>query len=440
MKSNKQYRPLIMPLLMLALVGSTLSGCGGLPTPSPIATSTPPTIAPPPPVPPPPPPPPPGDSGGTATTTPTGGGDTPPPTDPVAPPPAPVPPPPPGGTPTGSFAKPKGIYVLDSQGGTLVNGISLRDNNIRDYPFVSGYTWRQVWSTFETSEGVYDFSLIDAIIAKLIQKGEKKLTLLIGNAGSQEPAYIAAHPGVTTRDWVDTKTNSTYPRAVPWDPYLQERLVVFTEALANHLVPDTSGTMVPLRDHPILDQVDLGLAGLGRIRNEKGIAISSLPGYTRQNLINAVLANLHAATDKFPKKFTSVGLWNVTDQTASPALWDDLRLAILGEFDGVKNPRVGFFQENLAASIDLDTGELTGTPSTAFAAPLYLSKDQTFIVFQALETWGKSDKTANTTPPDGINYGYTTYGSLYYELYVNDVDDPAMASSYQTWHDLFQTQ
>jgi len=338
---------------------------------------------------------------------------------------------------SGAFAKPRGIYVLDSKGGTLINGVSLRDNNIRDYSFVSGYTWRQVWSTFETSEGVYDFSLIDAIIAKLIEKGGKKLTLLIGNAASEEPAYIAAHTGVTTRDVVDTKTGLTTQRAVPWDPYLQERLVAFTEALANHPVLDANGTLIPLRDHPILDQVDLGLAGLGRIRKEDGIAISSLPGYTRQNLIDAVLFNLHAATDNFPKKFTSIGLWNVTDETTDPALWDDIRLAILGEFDGVKNPRVGFFQENLAASIDPDTGELIGTPSTEFAAPLYLSKDQTFIVFQALETWGASDKTANTTPSDGINYGYTTYGSLYYELYVNDVDDPTMASSYQTWQDTF---
>ena len=339
-----------------------------------------------------------------------------------------------GGTADASFEKPQGIYVLDSQAGEMINGVSLRDANIRDYSFVAGYTWRQTWATFEKAEGEYDFTLIDAIIAKLLPIG-KKLTLLIGNAGSEEPAYIAAHAGVATRDVVDLKTGLTVKRAAPWDPYLQTRLVAFAQALADHPVPDASGTRVPLRDHPVLAQVNLGLAGVGRIRNEQGELIAEIPGYTRQNLIDAALFHLHAATDAFPDQFTAIGFWNVTDQTVSPALWEDLRLAILGEFDGVKNPRVGFFQENLAASLDVETDTLTGYPGTEFAAPLYLSQDATFIVFQALEPWGKSEKTANTTPSDGMDYGYETYGGLYYELYVGDLDDPAMASSYQAWHE-----
>ncbi|MEK7286412.1 MAG: beta-galactosidase [Nitrospirota bacterium] len=351
---------------------------------------------------------------------------------------SPLPPPPPPPPPS-SANKPKGIYVLDSQGGELINGVSLRDRNIRDYPFVAGYAWRQVWATFEPSEGVYDFALIDGIIAKL-NPINKSLTILIGNAASAEPAYIIAHPGVAT--WTMQKSTGPVTRAVPWDPYLTGRLRAFAMAMGNHLVPDPSGKMVPFRDHPLLVNVDFGLAGLGRIRDEAAGGaknyIKDIPGYTRENLTKAVLDHLDAATDAFPNKFVEIGLWNVEDKTLSPHLWEHLTGQILAEFDGVKHPKVGFFQENLAASKDLATGVITGTPSVAFAAPLlYPAKNSTFTVLQALETWGASAKSANTTPNDGIQYGYDTFGTEYFEIYVTDIDKLAYQADFQKWHNFF---
>jgi len=129
-------------------------------------------------------------------------------------------------------------------------------------------------------------------------------------------------------------------------------------------------------------------------------------------------------------------------QTAGVATWFDTHKGlnmILAEFDGSKNPRLGFFQENLAASKDTVTGVITGFPKTNFATPLSSSKDRTFTMFQMLQSWnnpfGDPAKTANTIPADAIKYAYETYGCAYFEIYVADLDDQDYWPSFQAWHD-----
>lgn len=328
------------------------------------------------------------------------------------------------------FPRPRGIFALDSRTGTY------RDANIRDYPFVAGYAWRTSWENFETSEGVYDFSSIDHIIGKLQPIG-KKLSIQI----TGEPKYIIQKPGVTTYSYTD-KFGQQVTKAVPWDSALRTRYRTFMKALADHRVPNTAagGALTPLRDHPSLYRVLVGVGiGIGWIR-EEGFELSGFPGYTRSNFVDAIKEGLHAVTDELPNKFVSLGFWRVTDNIASPELWEDLRAEILGEFDEVKNSRVGFFMENVAASKDSVTGTVTGTPMTSFAAPLFLSKDSTHITFQALQGWNQpfSDpsKTANAVPADGLRYANETFGCTYFELYVADLDDRNYWASFQEWNNL----
>ena len=39
----------------------------------------------------------------------------------------------------------------------------------------------------------------------------------------------------------------------------------------------------------------------------------------------------------------------------------------------------------------------------------------------------------NATPADGINYAFSTYGSTYFELYVNDIDAPVYRDELSIW-------
>lgn len=326
----------------------------------------------------------------------------------------------------------RGIYVLDSKRGEN------RDANIRDYDFIDGYVWRMRWSDFEISEGVYDFSKVDDIIAK-VQRVDKKLTLLLGGAMNAEPTYIANRQGVIT--WQDQSIHAK--RAVPWEPYLLQRFKVFSEAMANHQVKDANGKLMPLRDHPTLANINFGVAGLGEIR-ERGFSISNFPNYSRDNFTNSVKNSLHAQTDKFPNKFVYIGLYNINDKIFSPNLWEHIQINILNEFDGIKNPRVGFWQDNMAARKNLATGVVTGYPAIAFATPLYESKNSTFIMMQALQGWkhpfANPDKVANASPFDGIKYAYETFGAKYFELYAVDIDNKDYWPMFQEWHDLLNAK
>lgn len=317
---------------------------------------------------------------------------------------------------------PRGIYALDDARGVH------RDGKIRDYPFVTGYTLRMAWSAFESAPGHYDFSPIDHIIARLEPLG-KKLTLLRGSGGSQagEPAYVAAAPGTTTYWYANTRRRVGLRRAVPWDPYLQDRFRAFVRALADHRVPSQArgGLPVPLREHPVLANLNLGIPGLGPIR-ERETRLTQMPGYSRARLIDAIKEGLATVTDAFPDTVVFVGFWSVRDHQTEPPLWEAIRSAVLAEFDGQRRPRVGFWQENLAARLDPVTGAVKGFPSSAFAAPLHRSRHEAYAMFQALQGWQQPfedrSKTANASPADALQYAYETFGTTYVELYAADLD------------------
>lgn len=238
-------------------------------------------------------------------------------------------------------AAPCGIYALDSRGGAH------RDANIRDYPFVEGYVLRPSWSELEPQAGAYDFTMIDAVVKKLQAIG-KKLSLEMMRP--PEPAYLVERSGALT--WFDTWRDLNTVRPAPWDPYTLERFKALARAMAEHPVPDSTkgGTKTRLRDHPVLANINFGIPGAhAAIRSPVQFRLIDMPGYTREKFKSAVLESLYAMTGNFPAKAAYIGFWTVQDGQ-SPALWEDIQSAIHSEFDGIRNPRVGFFQENLAAS------------------------------------------------------------------------------------------
>ncbi|MEO6721508.1 MAG: hypothetical protein ABIN67_14160, partial [Ferruginibacter sp.] len=161
-------------------------------------------------------------------------------------------------------AQPTGIYVLDNNQGAY------RDSNIRSYSFVDGFVWRTSWPDIETAQGVYNYAGIDHIIHRL-DSINKKLTILFG-AYSVEPPYIALQAGVTTYSFTDPISNVTTTRVVPYDAYLLQRFRTFLSALANHQVYSlTTGTMVALKNHPVLSNIATNIPGLGAIRNVNGL-------------------------------------------------------------------------------------------------------------------------------------------------------------------------
>ena len=327
-----------------------------------------------------------------------------------------------------NFPCPRGIYVLDSMAGTTnINGVSMRDANIRTNDFVTGYALRVDWSTMEPTQDQFDFTLIDWNVRRLASRG-LKLSFLFMNT---DPAWIAQTPSVIT--WYDSSAGRN--RAVPWDAFLLTRLDMFLHALAEHTIDG-----VKFKDHPVLAVVNAGLAGANlAIRDPASVPMRSMIGYTRTNLTDAVLRNLRSAVTNFPVQFVQTGFWPVTDAQNNPTLWEALRQSILAEFNGVTRPRVGFWMENLAASRSAPGQDpITGKPITSFGAPLYLSQTNTWANFQALTSWRQpfnnyNSSVTNATPADGMLYANSTYGSTYFELYVADVDYSGYRADFEMW-------
>ena len=267
----------------------------------------------------------------------------------------------------GAFPQPRGLYVLDSQAGTNISGVSMRDANIRDLRFVTGYALRPAWETLEPARDAFDFTIIDWNVRRLAALGQKlSVWVLI-----TDPPWLAQTPGVTT--WFDSDPRVNRLRAVPWDPLLLERLETFVSALAQHTIDG-----MPFNQHPVLEVVNLGIAGAKlAIRDPDSVKLRDMPGYTRAGFSEAVQRNLRAAVTNFPARFVQVGFWPVTDYQASPALHEALRQTILAEFDGVTRPRVGFWMENLSASRPAPGAEpVEGRPVTSWATTALLVADQ----------------------------------------------------------------
>jgi sugar lactone lactonase YvrE len=332
------------------------------------------------------------------------------------------------------FARTTGLYILDGSGGSQINGVSMRDGNIRDVPFVDGYVLRAGWEVLEPSQGVYDFTIIRNIFTKL--PANQKLSLIVG---SSEPAYVAALAGVATYQGQD-QNDQPKTRPVPWDATARARWDALVAALAAAPVDG-----VALRDHPRLLAVNFGMLGGGAgIRDPLPGKLRDLPGYTRAKFQNdAVLPHLRTLTTAFPAKFAHIGFFNYTDSEGGTAAWDQVRQAILAEFNGTTRPRVGFFQETLAGFRPAPFADpLTGTPPQNSLQPEFLSRDGTPIVYQMLGSWARPfnsnhvDNTLNGTPGDAMQYGLNDYFCRYHEIYVADVDTLWLQPQLQRWRDL----
>lgn len=334
-------------------------------------------------------------------------------------------------------AQPTGIYVLDNNQGTY------RDANIRDYSFVDGFVWRTSWAEIETSIGVYDFAGIDHIVTKL-DSINKKLTILFGGY-TVEPTYIALDSNTTTYSFINPINNVTTQRAVPYDSLLLQRFRLLLSQLANHQIYSlTSGTMVALKNHPVLSNIATNIPGLGAIRNVNSLNLSIenvFPNYDRNKFVDSLITSLKIQTDNFPTKNIFIPFYkDISDNTSTPSLETFVKSELLVNFNGIQNPKISFWQENLAGFTDTLTNSFTGFPTTTYATPLLGLGNSAYTMFQMLQGWTTPfldpAKTANSTPFDAMCYAYNTFGASYYEIYVSDVDNINYQSSFNSWDTL----
>jgi len=235
---------------------------------------------------------------------------------------------------------PQGMFTLGSGNG--LNGI------LDNVTFVDGYSWRSSWSSLEVAAGVYNFSIVDTLIATLTGINQKLSIDL--TVSPDDPPYL-----VDGSSGASCIYNWTYSqdvlRVCPWDAVIQQAWKSFVSALASHTLPlsSTNPQLVALRDHPTLAALNLGVPGIGAVRfySFQEPPITSIAGYTRAGFVNAVQLAAETQVSNFPNKAHMLGFWLVTDQTSEPPLWQSILMAFTTNFS--LTPKVALFQENLSA-------------------------------------------------------------------------------------------
>lgn len=334
------------------------------------------------------------------------------------------------------FARPNGLYLLD-------NGGQPPDGAVLALPFVDGFARRLSWRQIETAPGQYDWTVLDSTVDAVQQAG-KALTLVV--FAKEVPDHVLAAVPATEHYFAINGQGADVETVVTWSAAGQAAWQAFSSALAGHLLLDqSSGQMVPLSQHPSLRQIDASLLGLAGLRDLGGRLVAH-PDYQRQLFIDqGVLPSLHAIADRFPNKFVYTAVFGWNDGAANGA--DQIYDAIQAEFDGGAFPRIGLFQENLSC---------TGPAATN--NPLALRQDQTFTMYQMLQSWVmpsrpgfefQTDECLVTTVPNdrstaisgpevGLERGLAEFGAQYFEIYRPDLAHPGFADEFQTWHDLLQ--
>jgi hypothetical protein len=379
------------------------------------------------------------------------------------------------------------------------------------------------WDKAEGTENSYDWMhTIDPVIDALLPLPDKDLSL----GFAKEPCYIAEdmnheleyipwcdtdmkdHPTQCVPTPCPSASPGSFLRAVPWDHHLRDRRNAFLQALASHLNENGGQRMAKI------SIINTNLAGADQGIRNVILDFDSMDGYMRERLLWAIQDELRNVQDNFPGKLIQIGFFPATDNQGPPPgnghypdeLWQWLYrdassytdsvtgvhlVALFDEFNGVKRPRVSFFQDNLAAARTSNPPATpTPTPRPRSNAPNYIAPSSTTaytitptssflpsfnwyilnggvtndtynngIVFESNTVWSnpflhyldqgdpKLDRTINGSPNDAMEGAFNGVLSQYLEVYVSDIDqaipllgDPPLnatlwAGQLNSWHD-----
>lgn len=316
-----------------------------------------------------------------------------------------------------------GLYVLDGNRGTF------RDANIRDYDFVDGFAWRYSWQEMEPSRGNYNFKPLTHIVSRLAAIDKKFSWIIMPDL----PRYLSQDRQISSYIAGGTL------RPLPWDPELLERYRAFLTAAANHKIadPKAGGQLVKLKDHSAFALFHPTFPGTpsGAIRDEGGINVSSVPGFTRDKLINDnIIPVMNITKALFPKQLTFVSLWPIHDDNRRQPLWQEIEAALS------RYSKTGLWMDNLAASRPCPScSNYRGFPAASWAQHL-ANTNGLLTGFQMLGSWDRPfninhvPKLRFGRPTDGIEHGIRAFNATYFEVYVWDVDNPVWQPELRQYH------
>jgi hypothetical protein len=308
-----------------------------------------------------------------------------------------------------AFAPPVGIYSL---GAAIDNPVTTADERlagIRNYDFVSGYTLRLLWKDIETSQGNYNFAVIDEAIKRAAAIGQR-VNLEVLDA---QPSYVISGSAAT---YIDHRNEI---RTVPWDAFAQTRFAALQSALASHTVNDGQG--LRLNQHPVLASVDASGTGLNYGVRDLNNGIRSHPDYTQQKYIQAVVQGVAASRQAFSQHQGYIAFFGFVDGQSGVPVDKQLIQLLDDQYNSPGQPTLSFFIENLS-----DRGPSATSSGAGVNLQDWTTRGGTTMM-QALDSWlvhrpDRDPQLASLNPATGIELAYNSFGTRFFELYVPDLD------------------
>jgi len=293
-----------------------------------------------------------------------------------------------------------------------------------DKTFLDGYAPRVTWMFLDTGTvddtPIYDWTYIDALFTNAAaQTNNHKVMLYVWTA--EPPAHVfVAHGGVSVDTYIPYISGAYHTCPVPWDAVALNDLARFYYDLANHLIGG-----VALKNRPELAGIRSDFLGLKGLRDTGEVMVND-PAYVRAPFIAGILTSIQSCIDAFPNIPIYIEMHAMYDATVSPRLDTATIDAIAARFDGISQPTVGVFTENLNTTIP-DMVSQTGINY------LHAISHRSDMGFQAVAVFGSAADMGTA-----IDFGFTNYGSRYFEIYRTNTNsaNPAYGILLEYWQNI----
>jgi Fibronectin type III domain/Beta-galactosidase len=283
------------------------------------------------------------------------------------------------------------------------------------------------WSDLEPTEGVYDWSSLDTLLAQAEAHG-KKVLLRIVSGGMNTPDWVLSNPNVQTFTFIDTNPyHSTYgqPVTIPlyWDPTFLAKETAFIAAAGAHFSSHSSVQVVACAfansttgDWGIPDSPD-------------DIANLRAAGYTTQKMVDAGQTIVDATMAAFPNQNISMSIGrgagdlDPTQDYLSETIVD-YATTTYGRFITEKNCLAATTTDPAVDTADLFNWQVLYDQSPRVAAQMlwYVSGDSTY----------RMNNGTPGNPADILLQAVTIgahFGTQFQEIYESDLKDPTLSSA-----------
>ena len=320
---------------------------------------------------------------------------------------------------------PKGIFSMPVTG---ANGFP---DQILNDPRIVGLDLGDQWPDIEATEGVYDWSTMDSQLAQAEAHG-KKVVLGIISGGLNVPDWLLAdYPDIQTFTFIDTNPHhSTYgqPVTIPvfWDPIFLAKKIALIQAAGAHFAAHSSIAVVSC-SFANSTTVDWNIPDA-----PEDIANWLAAGYTTELMVNAGETIIDATMAAFPNQNVvmaigrdATGLDPTVDYLSETVV--DYATTTYGRFITTK-----YSLTATTADPAVDTSSLYNwqvlfdqCPNVAGQMLWNVSGDNTYRMN------GGVPGNKQTILLNAITIG-AHYGMQYQEIYVVDLEDPALSSVIDT--------